>query len=188
MWRQKVNSHFFVASFLFWANASVALAVTEDLWLLVETQPRVLKVMAGDEAKEIFTRIAIGRKGAGFEKARNDDKTPLGEYRIGWINQNSKYHRFFGFTYPNIDNAKRAYSQGIIGDYTFKAIMRAGLYAGVPPQNTPLGGQIGIHGLGSANPAVHESFDWTHGCIAMTNQQVDRLSQWVRKGMLVVIR
>lgn len=183
-----MNSRFVFTFLLLWTNASLALANSEDVWLLVETEPRVLKVMEGDAPKEVFTQIAIGRRGAGFEKMRNDDKTPLGEYRIGWINESSKYHRFFGFTYPNLDNAKRALADGMIGEGTFRAIMRANLFDGVPPQNTPLGGQIGIHGLGSANPSVHENFDWTHGCIAMTNQQIDRLSQWVHRGTLVVIR
>jgi len=163
-------------------------ASDQGVWLLVETQPRVLKVMEGDEPMEVFTQIAIGRRGADFQKARGDDKTPLGEYRIGWINENSKFHRFFGFTYPNPDNAKRAYKEGMIGENTFRSILRSSLDERIPPQNTPLGGQIGIHGLGGANSAVHENFDWTRGCIAMTNQQIDRLTQWVRKGTLVVIR
>ena len=169
-------------------HATGVLAGNPDIWLLVETEPRVLKVMDGDEPKEVFTEIAIGRKGVGFEKARNDDKTPLGEYRIGWINDNSKYHRFFGFTYPNLDNAKRAYQDGLIGEGTFRAIMRANLEEDIPPQNTPLGGQIGIHGLGSANQLIHKEFDWTHGCIALTDAQIDRLTPWIRKGTLVVIR
>lgn len=168
--------------------AMPALSSDKDIWLLVDTERRVLKVMEGEEAKEVFTQIAIGRNGADFNKARGDDKTPLGEYRIGWINENSKFHRFFGFTYPNFENAKRAYQAGMIGEHTFRAILRANMEEDVPPQNTPLGGQIGIHGLGNANPLVHEEFDWTHGCIAMTNRQIDRLTPWVKKGTLVVIR
>jgi len=184
-----VSVRFYVSLLVLSLNAAVAtFASDRDVWLLVDTERRILKVMAGDEPQEVFTQIAIGRNGAGFTKARGDDKTPLGEYRIGWINENSKFHRFFGFTYPNLDNAKRAYQQGMIGESTFRSILRASMDEAVPPQDTPLGGQIGIHGLGSANPLVHEEFDWTHGCIAMTNQQIDRLTQWVKKGTLVVIR
>jgi L,D-peptidoglycan transpeptidase YkuD (ErfK/YbiS/YcfS/YnhG family) len=58
----------------------------------------------------------------------------------------------------------------------------------IPPQDTPLGGQIGIHGLGSADARVHEFFDWTHGCIALTNSQIDHLSQIVDTGTLVKIK
>lgn len=161
---------------------------TLDVWLLVETQPRMLKVMQGESELEVFPHVAIGRHGADFEKARGDKKTPLGEYRIGWVNENSKFHRFLGLTYPNIDNAKRAYREGMIGEETVRTIMRAEMEESIPPQDTPLGGQIGIHGLGAADREIHDAFDWTSGCIALTNEEIDRLAKWIRKGTLVVIR
>ncbi len=160
----------------------------QDIWLQVETRTHLLTVMEGDKPIERFEKIAIGRRGYGYEKERGDDKTPLGTYRIGWVNENSRYHRFYGFTYPNRENAERAYQSGLIGPGAYQSIIQATADASVPPQDTPLGGQIGIHGLGSANPRVHQIFDWTHGCIAMTNEQIDRLSHWIRKGTLVVIR
>ncbi|MDD5036905.1 MAG: L,D-transpeptidase [Methylococcaceae bacterium] len=172
---------------MFLLSASV-FAEAQDIWVLVETEPRLLKVMQGNEEIEIFPRVAIGRHGAGFEKARNDKKTPLGEYRIGWVNENSKFHRFYGVTYPNVENAKRAYREGMIGEQTFRSIMLAELESSIPPQNTPLGGQIGIHGLGAADREIHQAFDWTSGCIALTNEEIDRLSRWLKKGTLVVIR
>src|SRR5690606_4641974 len=52
----------------------------ESIWLLVETVPHVVKVMAGDRDLEVFEEIAIGRHGAGLFKERGDYKTPLGEY------------------------------------------------------------------------------------------------------------
>jgi murein L,D-transpeptidase YafK len=165
-----------------------ALGDNHDIWVLVETEPRVLKVMQGNEEVEIFPRVAIGLHGADVDKAHGDKKTPLGEYRIGWVNENSKFHRFLGLTYPNIDNAKRAYRDGLIGEETVRSIMRAEMEEDIPPQNTPLGGQIGIHGLGVADREIHEAFDWTSGCIALTNQEIDRLSKWIKKGTLVVIR
>lgn len=160
----------------------------QDVWLLVETQPHVLKVMQGEAELDVFPRVAIGQHGADVEKARGDKKTPLGEYRIGWVNENSKFHRFLGLTYPNIDNAKRAYRDGMIGEETVRSIMRAELEESVPPQNTALGGQIGIHGVGAADRGIHQVFDWTSGCIAMTDEEIDRLSKWIKKGTLVVIR
>jgi murein L,D-transpeptidase YafK len=168
--------------------AQPALAEPPDVWLLVETEPRMLKVMQGESELDVFPRVAIGLHGAGAEKARGDKKTPLGEYRIGWVNENSKFHRFLGLTYPNTDNAKRAFRDGMIGEETVRSIMRAELEDGIPPQNTPLGGQIGIHGLGAADREIHQAFDWTSGCIAMTNEEIDRLAKWIKKGTLVVIR
>lgn len=159
-----------------------------DTWLLVDTKAHDLRVMAGERPVESFDHVAIGRRGASFDKQRNDDKTPLGEYRIGWINQNSQFHRFFGFTYPNLEIARRAFDRGLIGGDTLNRIMEAHFGRNLPPQGTPLGGRIGIHGIGRGNPDVHALFDWTHGCVALTNRQVDRLAQWVRKGTLVIIR
>lgn len=159
-----------------------------DVWLLVETQPHVLKVMEGDQPKEVFESIAIGRRGVGYDKRRGDDKTPLGSYRIGWVNEKSRFGSFFGFNFPNHDNAKRAHSSGLIDDHTYHRLLSSQPDEEIPPQDTPLGGQIGIHGIGQGSLRVHQAFDWTHGCIALTNQQIDRLKQWVRKGTLVVIK
>ena len=180
--------HHVAFSLMFFLSQSVWSATAPDIWLLVETNHRLLRVMEGQNEKEVFTNVSIGRKGSGTDKIRNDDKTPLGEYRIGWVNDKSRFRRFFGLTYPNLDNAKRAYRKGVIGEHTLRSIMRANLDDDIPPQDTELGGQIGIHGLGAGSKQVHDEFNWTHGCIAMTNEQIDRLGQWIRKGTLVVIR
>jgi murein L,D-transpeptidase YafK len=180
--------HYVALFFLFFLSQSALSATTPDIWLLVETKTRLLRVMEGTNEKEVFTNVSIGRKGSSTDKIRNDDKTPLGEYRIGWVNDKSRFRRFFGLTYPNLDNAKKAYRKGVIGEHTLRNIMRANLDEDIPPQDTELGGQIGIHGLGTGSLQVHEEFNWTHGCIAMTNDQIDRLGQWVHKGTLVVIR
>lgn len=170
------------------AAAHAGTGSTEETWLSIDTRAKVLQVMSGPEPVAVFDKIAIGRRGASQDKARGDDKTPLGEYRIGWINQRSQFHRFFGFTYPNLQIARRAFARGLIGGDTLQQIMAAHFARSVPPQSTPLGGRIGIHGLGNADPTVHELFDWTHGCVALTNRQVDRLAPWVKIGTLVVIR
>ncbi len=68
------------------------------------------------------------------------------------------------------------------------AILRAFQEQAIPPQETPLGGYIGIHGIGRGDPAIHQKFNWTQGCIALTNRQIDDLSKWVHVGMRVVIR
>jgi len=83
------------------------------------------------------------------------------------------------------DNALR---KGVIDGPTYKRIVTAHHFNQIPPQNTPLGGQIGIHGLGNADSRIHQTFDWTHGCIALTNTQIDHLSQMVETGTVVKIR
>jgi len=159
-----------------------------DVWLLIDTQTRNLEIRKGDKTLEILDHVVIGRKGAGTKERRGDDITPLGNYRIGWINEKSSFRKFFGLTFPNREHAEKALQRGLIDQKTYDDIVWAEYSGRIPPQNTGLGGQIGIHGLGSGSLSVHEVFDWTHGCIALTNDQIDRLSQYVEKGMLVTVK
>lgn len=173
---------------LIFHTSAIAVAEEKDIWIMVDTQAAVLAVMQGDEPKEIFKNISLGRNGAGHKKRRGDDTTPLGRYKVGWINNNSRFHRFFGITYPSSADATRAYKAGKIDTTTFKSLLEADKNDRIPSQKTILGGQIGIHGIGSGNIDVHQKFNWTHGCIALTNQQIDQLSLWLSKGTLVVVR
>ncbi len=159
-----------------------------NVWLLVDTQKLSVEVKKGEKTVAVLENIAIGRNGAGEKSHRGDDVTPLGNYRIGWINEKSPFRKFFGLTYPTVEHADSALKQGTIGLDTYESIARAHLAGQIPPQNTNLGGQIGIHGLGSANLSIHKSMNWTHGCIALTNDQIDQLSQWVEKGTLVTVK
>ena len=159
-----------------------------DVWLLVNTQTLNMEVKKGDKTVAVMKNIAIGRNGAGEKTQRGDDITPLGNYRIGWINEKSTFRKFFGLTYPSIEDADSALKQGKIDTDTYDAIAKAHLSGEVPPQNTDLGGQIGIHGLGGASLSFHKSMNWTRGCIALTNDQIDQLSQWIEKGTLVTVK
>jgi murein L,D-transpeptidase YafK len=169
-----------------------AMAATEihpnEVWLLVDTKAKKIEVKKGEETVETLEHVAIGRGGAGFKSHRGDNITPHGEYHIGWIGDKSMFKRFFGLTYPSAQDAEIALEKGIINEGQYKRIVRAQELGQIPPQDTPLGGQIGIHGLGSADARVHEVFDWTHGCIALTNSQIDHLSQIVDTGTLVKIK
>lgn len=158
------------------------------VWLLVDTQKLSMEVKKGEKTVAVLDNIAIGRNGAGEKNHRGDDITPLGDYRIGWINEKSNFRKFFGLTFPNVDHAESALKKGKIDSDTYYAITKAHSVGQVPPQNTGLGGQIGIHGLGSGSLAIHKSMNWTHGCIALTNAQIDQLSQWVEKGTLVTVK
>lgn len=159
-----------------------------SVWLLVDTQKQNMEVKKGDKTVAVLENIAIGRSGAGEKNHRGDDVTPVGDFRIGWINHKSQFRKFFGLTYPNVEHADSALKKGKIDADTYESIARAHSVGQIPPQNTELGGQIGIHGLGSGNLAIHKSTNWTHGCIALTNDQIDQLSQWVEKGTLVSVK
>ena len=70
----------------------------------------------------------------------------------------------------------------------FDAIKKAHVEGQVPPQNTKLGGYVGIHGLGRGDPGIHHDLNWTRGCIAVTNAQMNQLMGLVGKGAIVRIR
>jgi murein L,D-transpeptidase YafK len=160
----------------------------EGIWLLVDTNALKIEVKKGEQTVDIIEGIAIGRSGAGRKQHRGDDITPYGEYKIGWVGQKSSFHKFFGLTYPSVKDAENGLRKGIIDKHAYADIINAHLYNHVPPQNTALGGRIGIHGLGGASEKIHRSMNWTHGCIALTNSQIDHLSQWVNAGTLVRIK
>ncbi|MFA6052891.1 MAG: L,D-transpeptidase [Methylobacter sp.] len=160
----------------------------DDVWLLVDTTALKIEVKKGEKTLETINDIAIGRGGAGAKRHRGDNVTPFGSYRIGWVGQKSSFRKFFGLTYPSPEDAEKALGQGIINQGTYNSIVTAHRYHQIPPQNTPLGGRIGIHGLGRADEKIHKSMNWTHGCIALTNGQIDHLSQWIDKGTVVKIK
>lgn len=163
-------------------------AFAEDVWLLVDTQKLQLEVKRGNKTLMILDNIAIGRNGVGLKTHVGDDVTPLGEYHIAWVNKKSPYYRFFGFDYPNKSNAKEGLAWGLIDSPTYRRIIQAHDAGEIPPQNTTLGGQIGIHGLGKADEHIHRLMNWTQGCIALTNKQIDKLIPWIKKGIRVKVQ
>ncbi|SFP93054.1 L,D-transpeptidase catalytic domain [Nitrosomonas cryotolerans] len=162
--------------------------LADDIWVDVDTTEHVLLVMRGNTVQDTFDNIAIGRFGTTYFKMRNDDKTPLGRFRIGWVNNASRYYRFFGLDYPNHETAKRALDENRITVETWQSILQAIKMEKTPPQDTPLGGYIGIHGIGRGEREIHDQYNWTNGCIALTNEQIDRLSRWIKPGTMVKIR
>ena len=160
----------------------------DDIRVVVDTDKLTLSVLRGDRVMVRFEDIAIGRYGKTYFKRRGDSKTPLGRFRIGWMKQDSRYYRFLGLDYPDLASADRALVDGRISEPDWQAIRIATAAGKTPPQNTPLGGFIGIHGVGAGDLAVHAQYNWTNGCVALTNGQLDRLLRWVEIGTPVEIR
>lgn len=183
--RQKVLLGFFLLTFTL---LSIAVRADGAVWILIDTKKMQLEVKKGNKTIAVMENLAIGRNGAGFKKHVGDDITPIGTYRIGWINNKSSFHRFYGFDYPSIENANEALLSGLLSKKSHTSIVNAHKKDKVPPQNTAIGGRIGIHGLGKGDEFIHEMMNWTHGCIALNNKQIDKLNRWIRKGTLVKIK
>ena len=174
----------FLFSFLFYTQAYAQ----EAVWLQIDTQTKVLEVMRDEKILASFGQISLGRRGAGHKQKRGDGITPLGNYRITHTNHKSRYKTFFGLDYPSVEDANSALLAETITHKTYQRIVQAHANHKIPPQETALGGSIGIHGLGRGNKDVHSLFDWTRGCVALTNPQIDELGKWIYKGMLVKIK
>jgi murein L,D-transpeptidase YafK len=160
----------------------------DEVWVNVDTSQRMLYVMEGDEVLRTFENISIGINGATSAKYTGDKKTPLGSYRVSRINDESRFHLFFGVDYPTAEQAAHAYKSDQISVAELEAIYLAHREGREPPATTALGGAIGIHGIGSGDPKIHQQFNWTNGCVALTDQEIDELAKWVGLGTVVVIQ
>jgi murein L,D-transpeptidase YafK len=150
---------------------------------------RLLLVRKGDTIERRY-RIAWGRGGPGDKRRAGDDKTPTGVYRITGFNDSSKFYMFMRLNYPNVKDAFFGLKNKLISRAEFDRIAAAVKRGVAPPQNTALGGAIGIHGLGRETEKklhIHRNLNWTEGCIALTNEEIRQLRSFVTIGTKVVI-
>lgn len=161
----------------------------DDYHLVVSKQHRELQVKRGDVIVRRY-RVATGRGGVGAKRRQGDDITPVGIYHIVDLSEESKFHYFMQINYPNITDASHGYRDGLISREEFARIAKAYKGRATPPQDTSLGGFLGIHGIGDTTEkklSIHEISNWTDGCIALTNQEINELRQYVKIGTQVVI-
>lgn len=158
--------------------------------LEIDKSERVLLVKQGERVTRRF-QIASGKGGLGDKRIRGDNKTPLGTYRITDFNDGSSFALFMRLNYPNLKDAFFGLKNHLITRDEFERIADALRQDRRPPQDTPLGGAIGIHGLGEETAErlkVQSLLDWTQGCIALNNRDVSELRNFVTIGTKVVIR
>lgn len=160
-----------------------------DYELEIIKSERMLLLKKGAKIEKVF-RMASGRGGPGDKHYRGDQRTPVGTYRVVKIKPSSRFHTFLQLNYPNVKDAFYGLRGRMISEYDFDRIVSAQKYYKIPPQNTALGGAIGIHGIGAFTPQkfdIHRNVNWTQGCIALTNEQIDTLRKYVGVGTKVVI-
>ena len=161
-----------------------------EAYIEVLKSEQILRLRHGDKIFKEFP-IAFGRGDRGPKERLGDKKTPEGIYRIVGMNQSDRFHLFLRLNYPNVKDAFYGLKNKIITRHEFDDIVHALQRGRLPPQNTPLGGAIGIHGVGAENGKtlkIHANMNWTEGCIAVTNAEIRELSQLVGIGTEVVIK
>lgn len=140
--------------------------------LVIRKADHVLDAFAGDRLLRRY-RVALGSGGAGPKRMEGDGRTPVGRYRIDRRSRSRAFHRFLHVSYPNAED-RRAYREA-----------RA---RGEIPRGTGIGGDIGIHGESrSWVGAPHKLVDWTAGCIALDDEEIEELFVAVRPNAVVVI-
>lgn len=134
--------------------------------LVVNKSDRQLLAYSNEKLIKTY-KISLGDNPIGDKEFEGDKKTPEGHYTINDKNPNSGYHKNLGVSYPNkedIENAKRL--------------------------GKPVGGDIKIHGLRNRTGLIgkfHRWHDWTLGCIAVTDEEIDELYNAVKIGTPIEI-
>ncbi len=160
----------------------------DELWVLVDDREATLTVYRGNLQLDRFAPISLGRSGARSARLRGSNVTPRGEFRVNRFNHQSDWHIFIGLDYPTPSHARMALEEGVFTQQDYDDYYDYYRRQGYPPQQTALGGFIGIHGIGKGDPDIHQQFHWTQGCVAVTDEQVERLASLIGIGTRVVIR
>ena len=159
-------------------------------YLEIDKSERLLRVKFADKTYRQY-HIASGRGGPGVKQQLGDKRTPEGIYRIAGFNENSQFHLFMRLNYPNVKDALFGLKSNVISKVEFDQIIESLKFGKLPPQNTALGGAIGLHGVGEETAdklKIHSNLNWTKGCVALTNDEILELRQYVSIGTEVVIK
>ena len=154
-----------LALFVWWTSPPLPKGVKAEK-VVVNKKDRELLLLAGGKVIKRY-RIALGAHPKGHKLRKGDERTPEGIYRISWHNPQSRFHLSLKISYPNGEDRARTAA------------------CGVSP-----GGDIMIHGLprglGWVGP-LHRLFDWTDGCIAVTNSEIEEIYRAVPDGTPIQI-
>ncbi len=119
-----------------------------------------------------------------------DLATPVGTYKICQIDTGTKYYMFFKLNYPNLTDASNALRKGVISQTEFDKLKFEYYYDQCPDAGSPLGGNIGIQGIGRLDfifKYLPFNYNWTNGSIAISNEDMNELYSVIKKGTKVVI-
>lgn len=140
---------------------------------------RTLHLFDGDRLVRTYA-VDLGTKPQRPKRLKGDGKTPVGSFKITTKNAASSYHRFIGISYPDQAAADWGLAHGLVSKGEALGIRRALAADECPNWETALGGGIGIHGH-------RKGRDWTGGCVAVSDAQIDELFTVLRIGDSVEI-
>ena len=135
--------------------------------IVVEKSARKLSVFRDGKHVKAY-RIALGRNPVGPKQEEGDMKTPEGIYKIDGRNPQSSFHLALHISYPSEEDNSRAAARGISA-----------------------GSDIMIHGIQNGRGwigAFHRWKDWTLGCVAVTDEEIEELWRVTADGTTIEIR
>jgi len=140
--------------------------VKADRVVVVKSQ-RTLTLMSRGKALKTY-RVALGGDPVGPKERQGDHKTPVGTYILDRRNAHSQFYHSIHISYPDAQDRVRAAKLGV----------------------SP-GGDVYVHGLPNGYGWVgssHRLKDWTDGCIAVTNEEMDEIWRAVPDGTVIEIK
>lgn len=146
------------------ASAEAPLVLPEIDLIRVRKAQRIMELYSGDRLVHVIEHIQLGDEPVGPKRFAGDERTPEGRYAIDWGNPNSAYHLSLHISYP--DAADRAFAAR---------------------QGRSAGGMIMIHGQPNGWPAGRVPGDWTDGCIAVSDEEIEALWEAVPDGTAIEI-
>jgi murein L,D-transpeptidase YafK len=135
--------------------------------VIVLKKDRTLQLLRDGKIVKTY-RIALGSSPEGPKRQLGDHKTPEGTYLLDWRNPHSQFYKALHISYPSAADREQARKRGV----------------------SP-GGDVFLHGLPKAYAwvgASHRLHDWTDGCIAVTNEEIDEIWNLVSDGTPIEIR
>lgn len=133
----------------------------------VDKSERLFRVVSGGRELKVYPCV-LGEVPVGDKMIQGDRKTPEGVFGIRSKRMHDKWHAFVWIDYPNAESRRR-----------FAQRKRDGLI----PAHADIGGEIGIHGVPEGmDHWIDAGVDWTWGCIALKNPDVDEIYPYIRAG------
>ena len=147
--------------------------------IVVSKSKRQLLLYAGGALVRTY-KIVLGGNPVDDKVRQGDRATPEGDFYVCVKNARSNFHLSLGLNYPNAEDAERGLRDKLITRAEYERIMHAIRNKRRPPWDTALGGEIFIHGGGTES-------DWTWGCVALSNPEIEELFEAVPLGTPVRI-
>jgi murein L,D-transpeptidase YafK len=141
-------------------------AIKADQVIVVKSQHTMTLLSHGKVVRAY--KVALGGSPVGAKEQQGDHKTPEGHYILDRRNAKSRFYKSIHVSYPNEQDKQRASQRGVSA-----------------------GGDIMIHGLSDGLGwlgATHRTLDWTDGCVAVTNAEMDEIWELVPDGTPIEIR